>query len=41
MPTPTHGVEDHIHTVSHPPVLAMSRRLDLEKFEIAKAKLKC
>jgi hypothetical protein len=40
MPTPTHGVEHHIHTGSHPPVLAMSRRLDLEKLEIAKTKLK-
>jgi hypothetical protein len=40
MPTPTHGVEHHIHTGSHPPVIAKSRRLDPEKLEIAKAKFK-
>jgi hypothetical protein len=27
-PTPTHGVEHHIHTGSHPPVFAKSCRLD-------------
>jgi hypothetical protein len=31
MPTPTHGVEHHIHTGSHPPVFAKSRCLDPEK----------
>jgi hypothetical protein len=35
MPTLTHGVENHIHTVSHPPVYAKSCPLDLEKLEIA------
>jgi hypothetical protein len=39
-PTPTHGVEHHIHTGSHPPVFAKSRRLDLEKLQIAKAEFK-
>jgi hypothetical protein len=39
-PTPTHGVEQHIHTGSHPPVFAKSRRLDPEKLEIAKAEFK-
>jgi hypothetical protein len=39
-PTPTHGVEHHIHTSSHPPVFAKSRRLDPEKLEIAKAEFK-
>ncbi len=34
-PTPTHVVEHHIHTASHPPVFAKSRRLDPEKLEIA------
>jgi hypothetical protein len=34
-PTPTHGVEHHIHTGSHPPVFAKSRRLDPEKLLIA------
>jgi hypothetical protein len=29
--TPTHGVEYHIHTGSHPPVFAKSCRLDLKK----------
>jgi hypothetical protein len=39
-PTPTHEVEYHIHTGSHPPVFAKSRRLDPEKLEIAKAEFK-
>ncbi len=39
-PTPTHGVEHHIHTGSHPPVFAKSCRLDLEKLQIAKAEFK-
>jgi hypothetical protein len=39
-PTPTHGVEHHINTNSHPPVFAKSCRLDLEKLEIAKAEFK-
>jgi hypothetical protein len=38
--TPTHGVEHHIHTGSHPPLLAKSRRLDPEKLQIAKAEYK-
>jgi hypothetical protein len=38
--TPTHWVEYHIHTGSNPPVFAKSRRLDPEKFQIAKAKFK-
>ncbi len=38
--TPTHGVELHIHTGSHPPVFAKSRRLDPEKLQIAKAEFK-
>jgi hypothetical protein len=29
-PAPNHGVEHHIHTGSHPPVFAKSRRLDPE-----------
>jgi hypothetical protein len=40
MPIPTHGVEHHIHTGSHPPVFAKYRRLDSEKHEIAKAEFK-
>jgi hypothetical protein len=36
MPTPTHGVEHHIHTGSNPPVFAKSCCLDPEKLEIAK-----
>jgi hypothetical protein len=40
MPTPTYGVEHHIHMGSHPPVFAKSRRLDAEKLEIAKAEFK-
>jgi hypothetical protein len=39
-PTPNHGVEHHIHTISHPPVSTKSRRLDPEKLQIAKAELK-
>jgi hypothetical protein len=39
-PTPTHGVEHHIHTGSHPQFFAMSRRLDPEKLEIVKAEFK-
>jgi hypothetical protein len=39
-PTPNHGVEHHIHTGSHPPVFAKSRRLDPEKLKIAKAEFK-
>jgi hypothetical protein len=38
--TPTHGVEHHIHTGSHPPVFAKSRCLDPEKLQIAKAEFK-
>jgi hypothetical protein len=34
------GVEHHIHTGSHPPVFAKSRRLDPEKLQIAKAEFK-
>ncbi len=40
MPTPTHGVEHHIHTGSHLLFFAKSRRLDPEKLEITKAKSK-
>jgi hypothetical protein len=40
MPTPTHRVQHHIHKGSHPSVFAKSRRLDLEKLEIAKAEFK-
>jgi hypothetical protein len=39
-PTPNHGVEHHIHTGSHPPVFAKSRRFDTEKLQIAKAEFK-
>jgi hypothetical protein len=39
-PTPTHGVEHHIHTSSHPPVFAKFRRLDPQKLQIAKAEFK-
>jgi hypothetical protein len=35
-----HGVEQHIHTGSHPPVFAKSRRLDPEKLQFAKAEFK-
>jgi hypothetical protein len=37
---PTHGVEHHIHTGSHPPVFAKYRRLNPEKLKIAKADFK-
>jgi hypothetical protein len=40
MPKPTHGVEHHIHTSSHPPVFAKARRLDPQKLEIVKAEFK-
>jgi hypothetical protein len=40
MPTPTDGVEHHIHTGSHPPVFAKSCPLDPEKLKIAKAEFK-
>jgi hypothetical protein len=40
MPKPTHGVEHHIHTGSHPPVFAKACRLDPQKLEIAKAEFK-
>jgi hypothetical protein len=39
-PIPTHGVEHHIHTSSHPPVFAKSHCLDPEKLQIAKAEFK-
>jgi hypothetical protein len=39
-PKPTHGVQHHIHTDSHPPVFEKSCHLDLEKLEIAKAEFK-
>jgi hypothetical protein len=39
-PAPNHGVEHHIHTGSHPPVFAKSRRFDPEKLQIAKAEFK-
>ncbi len=39
-PAPNHGVEHHIHTRSHPPVFAKSRRLDPEKLQITKAEFK-
>jgi hypothetical protein len=39
-PTPNHEVEHHIHTGSHPPVFAKSRRLDPEKLQIAKVEFK-
>jgi hypothetical protein len=34
MPTPTHGVEHHIHTGSHRSVFAKSSRLDLENLRL-------
>ncbi len=40
MPKPTHGVEHHIHTGSHPPVFAKARSLDPQNLEIAKAEFK-
>ncbi len=39
-PTPTHGVEHHIDSGSHPPIFAKSRRLDPEKLQISKAEFK-
>jgi hypothetical protein len=39
-PTPTNGVEHHIHTGNHHPVFAKSRCLDLEKLQIAKARFR-
>jgi hypothetical protein len=39
-PTPTHGVEHHIHTGSHTPIFAKSRRLNPKKLQIAKAEFK-
>jgi hypothetical protein len=39
-PAPNHGVEHHIHTGSHPPVIAKSRRLDPQRLQIAKAEFK-
>ncbi len=39
-PTPTYGVAHHIHSSSHPPVFAKSRRLHPEKLKIAKAEFK-
>ncbi len=39
-PTPTHGVEHHLHTGSYPPVFAKSHRLNPEKLQIAKAEFK-
>jgi hypothetical protein len=38
--TPTHGVEHHIHTGSHPPDFAKSHCLDPEKLQIARAEFK-
>jgi hypothetical protein len=38
--TPYHGVEHHIHTGSHPPILAKSHRFNPEKLKIAKAEFK-
>ncbi len=35
MPTPTHGVQHHIHTAGHAPVFTKYLRLDPEKLEIA------
>jgi hypothetical protein len=39
-PTTAHGVKHQIHTSSHPPVFAKSRRLDPEKLQISKAEFK-
>ncbi len=38
--TPTHGVEHHIHTGSHPPVFAKSCRLNPEQLQSAKTEFK-
>jgi hypothetical protein len=40
MPTPTHGVEHHIHMGSHHPVFAKSCFLNPEKLDIVKAEFK-
>jgi hypothetical protein len=40
MPTPTHGVEHHIHMGSHPPVFAKTHRQNPEKLEMQKAEFK-
>jgi hypothetical protein len=40
LPTPSQGVEHHIHTGSHPPGFAKARCLNPEKLEIAKAEFK-
>jgi hypothetical protein len=40
LPTPSQGVEHHIHTGSHPPSFAKARCLNPEKLEIAKAEFK-
>jgi hypothetical protein len=39
-PTPTHGIEHHIHIGSHSPVFAIPRRLAPEKLQMAKAEFK-
>jgi hypothetical protein len=39
-PTPTHVVKHHIHTGSHPPVVAKYRCCDPEKLKHAKSELK-
>ncbi len=39
-PTPTHRVEPHIHTGSHPPVFVKSHSLDPEKLQITKSEFK-
>jgi hypothetical protein len=39
-PTPTHGVEHHMYTGSHPLFLRKSHCLDTEKLQIAKAEFK-
>jgi hypothetical protein len=39
-PAPTHGVEHHNHTGSHPPVFTKSRCLVPEKLQFAKAEFK-
>jgi hypothetical protein len=40
MPTPTHGVEHHILTGSHPPIFTKFRCINPEKLQIAKAEFK-
>ncbi len=39
-PTPNHGVKNHIHTGSLPPVFAKSLRLDPEKLQVAKVEFR-